>query len=65
MSLAGVIQCFGARNKRMAQDFANLVGGLSADEIMNMRPDEQTLLIEGKPVKCRQARYYSDEHFRV
>ncbi len=25
---AGVIQVFGARNKRMAQDFANLVGGV-------------------------------------
>jgi type IV secretion system protein VirD4 len=62
---AGVLQIFGARNNRMAQEFANLVGDVSADDIMKMRQDEQILLIEGKPLKCRQARYYSDEHFRT
>jgi type IV secretory pathway TraG/TraD family ATPase VirD4 len=25
--------------------------------------DEQVLLIEGIPRRCRQARYYSDEYF--
>lgn len=60
---AGVIQAFGARNQRMAQDIANLIGGISADEILNMRQDEQILLIEGKLVRCRQARYYSDTLF--
>jgi type IV secretory pathway TraG/TraD family ATPase VirD4 len=30
---------------------------------MNMRPEEQLLLIEGKPLKCGQARYYSDKFF--
>ena len=30
VSLTNVIQVFGARNQRMAQDFANLVGGVSA-----------------------------------
>jgi type IV secretory pathway TraG/TraD family ATPase VirD4 len=30
---------------------------------MKMRPDEQILLIDGKPVKCRQARYYNDPLF--
>ena len=43
---AGVIQVFGARNLRMAQDFANIVGGISAEQIMKMEPDEQLLLIE-------------------
>jgi type IV secretion system protein VirD4 len=60
---AGVIQAFGARNQRMAQDFANLVGGVSADEIMKLRQDEQILLVEGKTIRCKQARYYSDQSF--
>ncbi len=62
---AGVIQAFGARNRRMAQDLVNLVGGLAPDEILNMPKDEQILLIEGKNIRCRQARYYSDELFRA
>jgi len=60
---AGVIQAFGARNGRMAQDFSNLVGGVSPDEIMKMPKDEQILLIEGKPIRCKQARYYDDKAF--
>ncbi len=59
---AGVIQAFGAR--RMAQDFANIVGGVSAEQIMKMKADEQLLLIEGKNVFCKQARCYRDELFR-
>jgi type IV secretion system protein VirD4 len=62
---AGVIQVFGARNQRMAQEFANLVGGVSADEVMKLRQNEQIVLIEGKTVRCSQARYYNDEHFRA
>ena len=60
---AGVIQAFGARNRRMAQDFANLVGSVSPDEIMKMPKDEQILLIEGTHLRCKQARYYSDKAF--
>jgi type IV secretion system protein VirD4 len=30
---AGVIQPFGARNLRMAQDFAHMVGGISAEQM--------------------------------
>ena len=60
---AGVIQAFGARNRRMAQDFVNLVGGISPDEIMKMPKDEQILLIEGKPLRCKQVRHYSDRDF--
>jgi type IV secretion system protein VirD4 len=58
---AGVIQSFGARNRRMAQDFANLVGGITPDDILNMSPDEQIILIEGKPIRCKQVRHYNDE----
>ena len=58
---AGVIQVFGARNRRLAQDFANLVGSFSADEILSLGPQEQLLLMEGKPIRCKQVRYYNDE----
>jgi type IV secretion system protein VirD4 len=44
---AGVVQCFGARNRRMAQEFMNIVGGVDADTILKMGQDEQLLLIEG------------------
>jgi type IV secretion system protein VirD4 len=60
---AGVVQVFGARNHRMAQDIANLIGGISPDEILRMRPDEQILLVEGKTIRCRQVRHYSDKLF--
>ena len=61
MDNAGVIQVFEARNRRMAQDLANLIGGISADEILNMRNDEQILLIESKILRCRQKRYYESK----
>jgi type IV secretion system protein VirD4 len=57
---AGVIQVFGARNHRMAQDLANLVGSIAPDDILNMRQDQQVLLIEGKLIRCQQTRYYND-----
>jgi type IV secretion system protein VirD4 len=60
---AGVIQAFGARNLRMAQDFANLIGTVAPHEILGLPKDEQILLIEGTTMRCRQARYYSDAHF--
>jgi type IV secretion system protein VirD4 len=60
---AGVIQAFGAKNMRMAQDFVNIVCGLTADQVMGLPKDEQILLIDGKCTLCKQARYYSDELF--
>ena len=57
---AGVIQIFGVRNKRMAQDLADIVGNISADELLSMPTDEQFLLMEGKGLRCKQVRYYSD-----
>jgi type IV secretion system protein VirD4 len=62
---AGIVQVFGARNHRMAQDLANLIGGISPQEILNLPKDEQILLIEGKLTRCKQARYYSDKEFAV
>jgi type IV secretion system protein VirD4 len=60
---AGVVQMFGAKNHRMAQDIANLIGGISPEEILRMPPDEQIILMEGRTVRCRQVRHYSDEQF--
>jgi type IV secretion system protein VirD4 len=60
---AGVIQAFGARNLRMAQDIATMIGGMSAEQILNMKPDEQIVLIDGKLTRCKQVRHYSDSHF--
>ena len=62
---AGVIQVFGARNHRMAQDLANILGGPLPEHILAMPHDQQILLMEGKVVRCKQARYYSDELFRA
>jgi type IV secretion system protein VirD4 len=60
---AGVIQVFGERNLRMAQDLANIIGGIFAEQIMAMAPDEQLLLTECVLTRCKQARYYSDSLF--
>jgi type IV secretion system protein VirD4 len=60
---AGVIQVFGARNHRMAQDLANILGGIAAEQILAMPKDQQLLLIESKAIRCLQARYYSDALF--
>lgn len=57
---AAVIQAFGVRNRRMAQDFVNLIGNVSPEEMMNLAPDHQMLLIEGKALRCRQVRYYEE-----
>jgi len=58
---AGVLQAFGARNLRMAQDLANLFGSISSHEILNLQADEQILLIEGRTMRCKQTRYYEDK----
>jgi len=60
---AGIVQVFGARNHRMAQDLANVIGGMSAQEILKLPKDEQILLIEGRLTRCKQARYYDDPLF--
>ena len=61
---AGVLQFFGARNRRMAEDFAALVGGIDPDAIMAMRGGEQMLLVDGVLVEnSRTLRYYSEPMF--
>ena len=61
---AGVVQVFGARNRRLAGEFAALVGGVDADAVMKLGDGQQILLIEGgEPLVCRQTRYYNDPVF--
>lgn len=61
---AGVIQIFGVRNFRMAQEIANVIGGVSAEELLRMNGDEQMLLIESRLQRCKQLRHYEDKMFR-
>jgi type IV secretion system protein VirD4 len=60
---AGVVQIFGIRNYRMAQDLANVVGGISADALLKLPKSEQILLVESKLQRCRQVRHYEDREF--
>ena len=60
---AGVIQVFGIRNYRMAQDLANVIGGISADELLKLPKSEQILLVESTLRRCKQVRYYEDREF--
>ncbi len=59
----GVIQIFGLRNYRMAQDLANVIGGISADELLRLPRNEQILLVESSLRRCRQVRHYDDREF--
>jgi type IV secretion system protein VirD4 len=60
---AGVIQVFGARNRRMAADFAGLVG-CDVEAVAALAKDEQLLLVDGgRPLKARRLRYYADKEF--
>jgi type IV secretion system protein VirD4 len=60
---AGVIQLFGARNRRMSVDFAGLIG-CDVEVVSALTKDEQLLLIDGdKPLKAGKLRYYADKEF--
>jgi type IV secretory pathway TraG/TraD family ATPase VirD4 len=48
----------------MAQEIANLIGGITPDELMRLRPQEQVLLMESKLIRCLQVRHYEDQLFR-
>jgi len=60
---AGIIQIFGVKNNRMAQDLANLLGGVSAEELLKMPREQQMLLIDGRLHRASQVRHYSDQLF--
>jgi type IV secretory pathway TraG/TraD family ATPase VirD4 len=62
---AGVIQCFGAANLRAARGFCDLVGGLSAEEVLSLGRDELIALVEGGlPERLRCARYFREPEFK-
>jgi len=58
---AGIVQVFGMRNLRAAQEIAGILGGVSGEELLNLPPDEQILLMEGKLMRCKQVRYYTKD----
>ena len=61
---AGVLQFFGARNRRMAEDFSALVGGIDAGAIMALGREEQLLIVDGAVIERSSAlRYYRDPLF--
>jgi hypothetical protein len=60
---AGMVQFFGARNRRMATELSALVGGVDAEAVMQMAPDEQMLLVDGVQTTCKQVRHYADVAF--
>jgi type IV secretion system protein VirD4 len=61
---AGVIQLFSPRNYRTAKEFCDLVGGITPEAVMALRPDEQLLLIEGgQPRVARKVQYFRDPEF--
>lgn len=62
---AGIIQIFGTKNHRLAQDLANLIGGVSPTDILRMPYDEQIILLDGRPIRCKQVRHYSDKSFNA
>lgn len=62
---AGVLQLLGARNRRMAAEFAGLTGGLDADEILAMADDECLALVEGRTIeRLRRVRYFDHPQLR-
>ena len=60
---AGVLQLLGAPNRRVAQEFAALVGGIDADEIQSMGPLEQVVFMDGKLHRLRRIRYFEEARF--
>jgi type IV secretion system protein VirD4 len=62
----GVLQLLGVRNRRMATEFADLVGGVSADEIMGMGPGECLALIDGRRLEwMRKIRFFEHPQLRA
>jgi type IV secretion system protein VirD4 len=60
---AGVLQFLGAANRRAAQEFVALIGGIDADEMMAMGPDEQLVLMDGKTERLRRLRHFEEACF--
>jgi len=60
-----VVQLFGARNQRTAEEFASLVGGITSEAVMRLSHDQQLLLLNGgSPLICRRPNYLRDALFQ-
>jgi len=59
-----VVQLFGARNQRMADEFAGLIGGISGEAVMRLEPEQQLLLINGASLICHRLNYLRDAIFQ-
>jgi len=61
---AGVLQMLGAKNHRAAGEFAALVGGVTADRVMAMGPNEQLVIVDGgAPQILDRFRYFEHPWF--
>jgi type IV secretion system protein VirD4 len=61
---AAVVQLFGPRNQRMAEEFASLVGGIDGQTVMRLITDQQLMLINGAgPSICQRPNYLHDALF--
>jgi type IV secretion system protein VirD4 len=58
-----VVQMFGPKNQRMAQEFASLIGGVRSRTIMQMPTTHQMLLVNGRPMFCQRPNYLKDAMF--
>jgi type IV secretory pathway TraG/TraD family ATPase VirD4 len=58
---AGVVQVFWREEPKSGAGNRSDPGVISGEQMLNLPPDEQILLIEGKLMRCRQTRHYSDE----
>lgn len=60
-----VLQLFGARNYRAAEEFARLIGGITPETFLKMKKDEQVLLINGgNPILCTRNNYLKQPLYR-
>ena len=58
---AGVVQLFAARNGRMAEAYARLLGDVAPEAVMALGRDEQLLLLEGgRSFRTRRINYLRD-----
>src|SRR5262245_47776202 len=60
-----VVQMFGAKNQRMAKEFAGLIGGIGSKTIMKMPRSHQAMLVNGEgPFVCQRPNYLADALYR-
>lgn len=58
----GILQFFGIKNFQVAKDIAELVG-ISENDVRKLNRNEQVVVIDGQPTKCRKFNYRIDHEF--